>query len=639
MHKSKIIDFLSNLPRKMKQAMAISLDMAAGLLAVWLAFSLRLDLWHMPRHPQLWLYAAGGVTFLFPFIRLGLYRAIFRYTGIAALKTILLALLVHAALFVIAFLFLYEPGYFPRSLVITQPIIFGILVITSRFAIRFIFSDDTVPRHERRRVVIYGAGRTGIQTAHSLAQSPEYLVLGFIDTDPAKQTRMLDGKRVWAPEYIDRLIANNAIDEVMLAIRHSRSTRLSIIRQLELKGVKVTWLPAIDDISAGKVKLSDALDIDPDLLLGRAKVPPDSAMMRAIVANKTVLVTGGAGSIGSEICRQALDFGAARLIIVDHNEYGLYEIEHICALRAADLQPCPTIIPVLGSVRFASRIDEIIGHYKPDVIFHAAAYKHVPLVELHPEEGLQTNTFGTFNVASAAIRHKVKRFVLISTDKAVRPTNIMGATKRLAEMIVQSLGQAKEISLSKDGSSPEMATFVSHTLFSAVRFGNVLDSSGSVIPRFRQQIRDGGPIQLTHPDITRYFMTIPEASQLVMQAGAMAKNGEVFVLDMGQPVKIYDLAARMITLSGLSLRDKDNPLGDIEIIVTKMRPGEKLHEELVISKKMSKTAHKRITQALDEAPQFIDLQDDLTQLKSAGVSLYKKSKILVKLTDYRPDVI
>ena len=435
-------------------------------------------------------------------------------------------------------------------------------------------------------LLIYGAGHSGMQIASALRQSGQYFLAGYIDDSTQYQGSNINGLMVYPPKEISRLIDTHGVTDILLAMpsidRARRNAILSDLRQLQ---VHVRSLPDLVDLAQGHVTVLDIKELDPDDLLGREPVAPNRGLIEKNILGKTVLISGAGGSIGSELCRQILQVGPKQLLLLDHSEYSLYAIESELRTQLNANPGLKTeLIPLLGNVRDAERLEVIFTKWSIDTVYHAAAYKHVPLVEHNPSEGLQNNVLGTLNLAQAAKKHHTTNFVLISTDKAVRPTNVMGATKRFAELVLQALANEEN----------------SGTCFSMVRFGNVLGSSGSVVPLFREQIRSGGPVTLTHAEVTRYFMTIPEAAQLVIQAGAMAKGGEVFVLDMGQPVKIYDLAKRMVELSGLSVKNPQTGAGDIEIVVTGLRPGEKLYEELLIGEDPTSTTHPRIMMARED---------------------------------------
>jgi FlaA1/EpsC-like NDP-sugar epimerase len=593
-------------PRVVKRGFAITADIVIGLLAVALAYRLRLDVWVMPEGNQ-WLSYIVAILIAAPiFTWFGLYRVIFRYVGWGAFFSIAKACLLYGAIYSAIFSVIGILSI-PRSVGILQPILLFVLICGFRSTVRYLLgnsSTNILTKRSRRLVLIYGAGSAGRQLAAGLANSQEMEVAGFVDDDPTLQGSILNGKQIYREDQMVQMIEDLDIADVLLAIPSaSRRRRNEIIDSLRSYAVSVRTLPGIFELADGQVTVSDLRPLDIEDLLGRDPVAPDPALMSKNITGKSVLVTGAGGSIGSELCRQIFAMNPAKLILLDHSEFSLYAIDHeLNGLRNVQ-RAGPQTIALLGSVQDAGRIDEILQTYKPATIYHAAAYKHVPLVEANPSEGVRNNVFGTRTIARAAMAHAVENFVLISTDKAVRPPNMMGASKRMAEMLLQS-----------------MAAGQSATCFSMVRFGNVLGSSGSVVPLFRKQIAAGGPVTVTHPEVTRYFMTIPEAAQLVIQAGAMASGGEVFVLEMGEPVRIVDLARRMIELSGLRVLDEANESGDIAIKIVGLRPAEKLYEELLIGDSPEPTKHSRILKALDTFPPIEQLDQVLAELETAAAN-------------------
>jgi FlaA1/EpsC-like NDP-sugar epimerase len=497
----------------------------------------------------------------------------------------------------------------PRTVGIIQPILLLLFVGASRALARVWLGDQylsILKRASRPKVLIYGAGTTGRQLAAAMANSHEMQVAGFLDDDDRLHGHVLNGQPIYNPADLDNLATTLNISDVLLAMPSlSRKRRNEILSQIRSAHVAVRTLPSVTDLAQGKVSISDLRELDIDDLLGREPVTPNHILLVKNIVGKVVLVTGAGGSIGSELCRQILAVNPAKLLLIEQSEFALYAIHQELEEKLAglDVATPPVLVPLLASVQDDDRMREIMSTWHPDTVYHAAAYKHVPLVEHNPAAGIKNNVLGTLRTAQAAAENGVSDFVLISTDKAVRPTNVMGASKRLAEMALQALAATQ--------------AGTGATKFSMVRFGNVLGSSGSVVPKFRQQIRDGGPITLTHPEVTRYFMTIPEAAQLVIQAGAMAKGGDVFVLDMGQPVKIMDLARRIVELSGLTVKDEQNPEGDIEIAVTGLRPGEKLYEELLIGDNPKPTVHPRIMKAHEEFIPWAEFEAKLTALEMA----------------------
>ena len=588
-------------PRAVKRLVVLVMDVALSLLATWLAFSLRLDTPHWPEGLQWRVYALAPLLAIPIFIRLGLYRAIFRYTGQAALLTTAKAVFIYGVLLLGILLWVRWEGV-PRSLGVLQPLIFLLLVGGSRALARFWLAGLGRATAGAGRFLIYGAGMAGAQTAAALGMSGEHVLLAFADDDASKIGRSINGVQVHAGSEVPALVDKLGITDILLALPSvSRERRNRIIESLRHLPVHIRTLPGMADLASGRVTVQDFRELDIEDLLGRDPVPPDAELLARDLARKTVLVTGAGGSIGSELCRQILRQQPSRLLLLDHSEYALYSIHQELAQLCRHEGVAADVLPLLGNVNHEARLREVCELHRPHTVYHAAAYKHVPLVEANPAEGARNNVFGTLNMARVARDSGVERFVLVSTDKAVRPTNIMGASKRMAELVLQAMAA--------DGGP---------TCFSMVRFGNVLGSSGSVVPLFRRQLEAGGPLTVTHAEVTRYFMTIPEAAQLVLQAGAMAKGGEVFVLDMGEPVRILDLAHRMVELSGLSVRDATNPQGDIEIAITGLRPGEKLYEELLIGDNPTPTGHPRIMKAHEDCLPWPELQLQLERLLRAA---------------------
>ena len=589
------------LPRWAKRFVVTTVDAGLCILSVWLAYYLRLGEFVALSGNALWATGAAIGIALPIFIASGLYRAIFRYSGWPALLAVARAISIYGLLYASIFTAIGIQDV-PRTIGIIQPILLLLFVGASRALARIWLGDQyqSILKHASRpKVLVYGAGQTGRQLVAAMANNHEMQVVGFLDDDDRLHGHVLNGQPIYNPADLANLASALNISDVLLAMPSlTRKRRNEILAQIRTARVAVRTLPSVTDLAQGKVSISDLRELDIDDLLGREPVMPNHILLAMNVRSKVVMVTGAGGSIGSELCRQILSVGPSKLLLIEQSEFALYgihqELEDKLAGRGI------TLVPLLASVQDNERMREIMSTWHPDTVYHAAAYKHVPLVEHNPAEGIKNNVLGTLRTAQAAAENGVSDFVLISTDKAVRPTNIMGASKRLAEMVLQALAASSPV-----------------TKFSMVRFGNVLGSSGSVVPKFRQQIRDGGPITLTHPDITRYFMTIPEASQLVIQAGAMAKGGDVFVLDMGQSVKIMDLARRMIELSGLTVKDEQNPDGDIEIEISGLRPGEKLYEELLIGDNPKPTSHSRIMKAHEEFIPWTDLEAKLQALEMA----------------------
>jgi FlaA1/EpsC-like NDP-sugar epimerase len=602
MYLNLIAQFLLELPRWIKRSIVLFLDILLCIIATWLAYYLRLGEFISFFDHSDWslgLIKASLMSILIAlplFIVSGLYRAIFRYNGWPALLAVARSVSVYSLFYASIFTIASISGV-PRTIGIIQPILLFLFVGGSRALARFIFGNQyhhILRRSSRPKVLIYGAGYSGQQLRAALSNNIEMQIIGFLDDDKTLHGQILNGKPIYNPADLPDLVRTLSLSSVLLAMPNlTRTRRNEILDHIRSAHIAVRTLPSVTDLAQGRVSISDIRELDIDDLLGREPVSPNENLLSQNIFEKVVLVTGAGGSIGSELCRQIITYKPRKLILIDHNEFGLYSIHHeLTHLNNSTSE----IIPLLASIKDSSPVEEIIKTYKPHTIYHAAAYKHVPLVENNIIEGIKNNVFGTLCVVQLAIKYNVAHFILVSTDKAVRPTNVMGATKRLAEMILQALSDQS-----------------STTILSMVRFGNVLESSGSVVPKFRQQIRDGGPITLTHPDVTRYFMTIPEASQLVIQAGAMAKGGDVFVLDMGQSVKIIDLARRMIELSGLTVKDEQNPDGDIEIEIIGLRPGEKLYEELLIGDNPKPTSHTRIMNAHEE---FLPWEELDVKLKS-----------------------
>jgi len=595
------------LPRTAKRFVALSVDLSLCVLTVWLAFYLRLGEFisftgQSPWAPGAYRAAVISILMALPiFVVSGLYRAIFRYSGWPALLAVARAVGVYGLLYAALFSAVSIDGV-PRTVGIIQPILLLLFVGASRALARVWLGDQYrhILKHASRpKVLIYGAGRSGRQLAAAMINSPEMQVAGFLDDDDRLHGHVLNGQPIYDPHDLPNLVSTLNVSDVLLALPSiSRRRRNEILNQIRSAHVAVRTLPSVTDLAQGKVSVSDLRELDIDDLLGREPVMPNQILLAMNVRSKVVLVTGAGGSIGSELCRQILAVGPAKLLLIEQCEFALYAIHQELEDKLAGQDT--VLVPLLGSVQDEERMREIMSAWHPNTVYHAAAYKHVPLVEHNPAEGIKNNVFGTLRTARAAAENGVSDFVLVSTDKAVRPTNVMGASKRLAEMVLQALA----------GTRPD-------TKFSMVRFGNVLGSSGSVVPKFRQQIRSGGPITLTHPEITRYFMTIPEASQLVIQAGAMARGGDVFVLDMGQSVRIMDLARRMIELYGLTLKDEQNPDGDVEMEITGLRPGEKLYEELLIGNDPRPTSHARIMKAHEDFIPWGELEGRLNALEMA----------------------
>lgn len=600
------VGWLGALPRRKRQLIVAAIDGLLCAVAVWVAFSLRLGEFYRAE-TNILLVTIAALVLWYPIASWrGVYRSIIRFSGARAMFGLGTAVVIYTIPMTVLFLANGFAGI-PRTIALIQPIVFLALMAVSRLAIRFVLID-IVNGHDadtaRRVVAIYGAGSAGQQLALSLRHEPHVRLAAFIDDDVRLAGQQLDRVTVHPSTKLDALLDSNDIDEVLLALPSaSRSRRKAIIEVLQKHPVAVRSLPSVGNLIDGEVSVSDLRDVSIDDLLGRDPVRPNELLIGKTVTGKRVMVTGSGGSIGSELCRQILRSRPAELILLERSEYALYAIDVELEALADSLEIHVPIVPILGDVSDRDAVRRIFEACQPETVFHAAAYKHVPLVESNPIAGLRNNIFGTLNACLAAEECGVRNFVLISTDKAVRPTNVMGASKRVCELILQARAQLH-------------GTKGDRTIFTMVRFGNVLGSSGSVVPRFQRQIREGGPVTLTHRDVTRYFMTIPEAAQLVIQAGAMAKGGEVFVLDMGEPVRILDLARSMIHLSGMTVRDKANPDGDIEICEIGLRPGEKLYEELLIGDNPEPTVHERIRRANEAMMSWDDLRASLDRMGS-----------------------
>ncbi|WP_038687040.1 polysaccharide biosynthesis protein [Rhizobium etli] len=596
------------MPRAAKRALALLVDSSFCVLTIWLAYCFRLNEWTVLTGVQ-WLPVFVSLCMALPiFIVMGMYRAIFRYAGLAAFIAVLKAIAIYGVAFMTIFTALSVPGV-PRTVGILQPFLLLIAIGLSRLGIRY-WLGDTYQRilHQNTlaKVLIYGAGNAGRQLAGALTNSAELNVVGYLDDDPRLKGGIMGGLPIYDPSDLPVLAEALGVHNVLLALPSaSRQRRNEILEHIRKARVNVRTLPDLTALAQGRIAVSDIRELEIEDLLGREAVAPRQELLDKAMRKKVVMVTGAGGSIGGELCRQILRNAPSTLILIDQNEFSLYNI-HAELLKLAELyqQESLQIVPILCSVRDHDRMEHIMQSWRPQTLYHAAAYKHVPLVEHNAVEGIKNNVMGTLITARAANKCGVLNFVLISTDKAVRPTNVMGASKRLAEMVLQAL-------------AAEPAVDRVRTNFSMVRFGNVLGSSGSVVPLFRQQIKEGGPVTLTHPKITRYFMTISEASQLVIQAGAMAEGGDVFLLDMGEPVRIADLARKMVELSGLTIRDEDNPEGDIELSVTGLRPGEKLYEELLIGDNPETTEHPRIMKAREDFLFWPELSKKLSLLNAA----------------------
>ena len=633
-----MLNRLSKLPRLSKKLIMVFTDSILLIFILWASYSIRLDLWYLPKDDTIRLILIAPIIGITIFSILGLYKSIIRHIDLKSLGNIFLAVTLYAIIwglftFLIQTDFARERGFFievfPRSVLIINWLVALLTIVGIRiFAylifsgqIKFSFFNSELKRNldnfetNKSRVLIYGAGGAGTQLASALFNTNQLHPVGFIDDNIELHGSNINGLKVSSMNDIEDLIINYKVDEVLIAIPSaSRSDRFAIIDKLERHPVVVRTLPGLTELAQGKVKIDDLLQVSIKDLLGRKSVEPNELLLGKNITNKSVVVTGAGGSIGSELCRQIIFLKPKTLILFEINELALYSIDK--ELNNINNHFSMNIYPILGSVNNKDRLSNLFKKFNIDTIYHAAAYKHVPMVEFNNTEGVENNIFGTFNCAKAAIDSGVKDFVLISTDKAVRPTNTMGATKRVAELILQAFSTIQNI-----------------TNFSMVRFGNVLGSSGSVIPLFKKQIIDGGPVTVTDKEIIRYFMTVSEAVELTIQAGAMSTGGDVFVLDMGKPVKIKDLAEKLIRLSGLKIKDKINPNGDIEIKYTGLRAGEKLYEELLIGDNVSKTENPLIMRAKEDKFSWDELKLMLDKLVLVNNNYDHKSvrELLIKI--------
>ena len=596
-------NWVLSLSRLTKRVIVLVVDSMMCILASWIAFYLRLDQF-VPLDKTLAIATYTSIVLGLPiFIISGLYRDIFRYSGLPAMTTVAKAMTVYTLGYAVIFVFVTVPGI-PRSIGLIQPLLLLFFVGASRSIARIWLGGLYVRQmvlDKMPKALIYGAGGAGRQLASAMTNSDEIRILGFLDDDERLHGQVLNGLRIYNPSSLKDLVTSKGVSSVLLALpTASRRRRTEILEIIKDHKITVRTLPDITDMVAGRLTFSDLRELDIDDLLGRTQVSPNHTLLSKNITDKTVLVTGAGGSIGAELSRQALSLLPKKLLLLDNSEFALYTIHKELEDQLTRYGKSVEIIPLLASVQDAKRISEILSAWHPDTIYHAAAYKHVTLVEHNTKEGIKNNVFGTYTIARAAVEASVSNFVLISTDKAVRPTNVMGASKRLSEMTLQA-----------------MTADANATNLCMVRFGNVLDSSGSVVPKFRKQIRDGGPVTVTHAEVSRFFMTIPEAAQLVIQASALARGGDIFILDMGEPVKIMDLANRMISLSGLSAVTPENPDGDIRIEVTGLRPGEKLCEELLIHGEPETTEHPKILRAKESFLPWPDLEREFKKIKDA----------------------
>ncbi|MGQ7859228.1 polysaccharide biosynthesis protein [Pseudomonas sp. 32A] len=642
---------LLGLPRRKKRLIQVSTDIFVVWAALWLAFVVRLGFDEMvnPLKAHLWLFLAAPIVAIPLFVRFGMYRAVMRYFGNDALIAIIKAVSLSSLILgVLVYWYGNHQTVVPRSIIFNYWWLSLIMVGGLRLGMRQFFLGDWfaaaqhVPFTNREdglpRVAIYGAGAAGNQLVAALRMGRVMRPVAFIDDDTSISDRVISGLQVFKPKHIQRMIDITGAQEILLAIPSSnRGRRREILGYLEGFPLHVRSVPGFMDLASGRVKVDDIQEVDIADLLGRDAVPAQGELLEHCIKGQSVLVTGAGGSIGSELCRQILALRPTTLLLFEHSEFNLYSILSELEQRVHRESLPVKLLPILGSVRNQSKLLDVMKTWRVDTVYHAAAYKHVPMVEHNIAEGVLNNVIGTLNTAQAALQGGVSNFVLISTDKAVRPTNVMGSTKRLAELTLQALSRELAPVLFGDKSN---ISRVNKTRFTMVRFGNVLGSSGSVIPLFHKQIKSGGPLTVTHPKITRYFMTIPEAAQLVIQAGSMGLGGDVFVLDMGEPVKIVELAEKMIHLSGLSIRSDKNPHGDIAIEFSGLRPGEKLYEELLIGDNVVATQHPMIMSANEDHLDWDVLKVKLTELLAAvDQDDYTRVRQLLRETvsGYAPD--
>jgi len=595
---SEVSKNLLDLPRYAKRIIAIIIDISLCIICTWLAFYLRLEQFIKINEISILVVLISIFLAIPIFWLLSLYKTMLRFVGSSIILTVAVASLAYGLLYFVV-IGIYGIQGIPRSIGVIQPILLFLGISSSRIIIRYLFINTFTFKDSKnkKKVLIYGAGSAGRQLLASLENNSEMKVIGFLDDNQQFHNQSILGQTVYDPLNINKLINLKNINLVLLALPSiSRIKRNKIIDILNKHKVTVKTLPSIQDIVDGKISVSDIKDLTIEDLLSREQVQPNLELLSKNINFKIVLVTGAGGSIGSELCRQIIKLKPKKLLLLESSEFALYKINEELKNIKSNLK----VVPLLVNVQNSSRLNEVFKTFKVDTVYHAAAYKHVTLVEENICESVKNNVFGTFLIAQIAIQHNVLNFVLISSDKAVRATNIMGASKRLAEICVQAIYHNKD----------------KHSKFAIVRFGNVLKSSGSVIPKFKKQIKEGGPVTLTHPEVTRYFMTITEASQLVIQAGAMSEGCEVFVLDMGKSIKIKDLIYKMIKLSGLTVEDDQNLEGDIAVKITGLRPGEKLYEELLLGDNPQETYHEKIKKAQDPFIPFDELKIDLDNLSN-----------------------
>ncbi|HEX6740189.1 MAG TPA: nucleoside-diphosphate sugar epimerase/dehydratase [Sphingomicrobium sp.] len=626
----QVIRRAAELPRGARAALVALIDVLVCCIAAILAFWLRLGEWYL-FEPNVQIFIAIAVPiWLAIAIPSHTYRSLVRFSGRETLLQLAKRCLAMSLVLAVVLLALRVSGI-PRTLAVLHPLVFMLALAGTRLGLSSLLVEALYSRplrQRRKRVLIYGAGSDGQQLATSVRNDPQLRLIGFVDENPVLSNRAIEGKPIWHTDDLERVLALEDVDEVFLALSSaSRSARRQIVERLRSRApkVRVRMLPSISEIAFEKVSINDLRDVQIEELLGRDEVTPDPELMSRNISGKCVMVTGAGGSIGSELCRQIIRHGPRSIILVEQSEHALYLIDSELRELKEREQLELDIVAELSDIAQVAECSRPFAAWRPDTVFHAAAYKHVPLIEGNPLQGIRNNVFGTLNVCLAAEAVGTATLILVSTDKAVRPTSVMGASKRVCELIIQGRASAQRA-----------------TTYSGVRFGNVLGSSGSVVPLFRRQIEKGGPLTVTHADVTRYFMTIPEASQLVIQAGAMAEGGDIFLLDMGEPVRVHDLARAMVELSGLTVRDGANPDGDIEIVEIGLRPGEKLHEELLIEENARPTSHPRIVKARESMIEWLHLQrrlDELSQAIEAGDTDEAMDLLILLVPGYREDRI
>jgi FlaA1/EpsC-like NDP-sugar epimerase len=613
-------DRLTNLSRQKKQAIMISADICFLLFAIWLSFALRLgDVWSDKLESNLWIFILIPVVSIPIFIKLGLYRSVLKFMGTKVIVTAFQAITI-TSLILGFVMMIFREADLPRTVILIFWCVSSILIVIGRFMFKgLLYSWDNYVNN-RKPTIIYGAGSAGAQLVESLRKNHEYAPIAFIDDDVSKHGTFINFTKVYAFKELKNIIDKRNAKNILLAIPSlSANGKRDLLKKLSKYPVEVKLLPSLSSLVEGKISIENIRHVEVQDILGRVPVSPKSSLLKKNIQGKNILVTGAGGSIGSELCRQIIHLKPSKIVLFDHSEFNLYSIDF--ELNSLQINDCE-VLPILSDVTNLNMVKSVIAENKIDTIYHAAAYKHVPMVEKNIVEGVYNNAIGTYNVAMCAHECKVENMVLISTDKAVRPTNIMGASKRFSELILQGLNAEK-----------------TKTCFSMVRFGNVLDSAGSVVPLFRKQIKEGGPVTVTHSKVTRYFMSIPEAVQLVLQAGAMAKGGDVFVLDMGEPVRILDLAYRMINLSGLSPITNENPEGDIKVVFTGLRLGEKLYEELLIGHDVIQSEHPQIMQANEAKLSWEDVQKSISIIMESHKNLNDeniRSLLLEKVEGFKP---